>query len=90
LFNLLGTLRGHETRLYDLRGKNDLTERDLAMEMLAFINSVKSEQELKDISYRSLRTRVNNFNETRSWPTGPQPFGFDKACHAAGGTLLWV
>jgi len=90
LFNLLGTLRDHQTRLYDLRDKKDLTERDLATEMLAFINSVKSEQELKDISYRSLRTRVNNFKETGSWPTGPQPFGYAKACRAADGTLLWV
>ena len=58
--------------------------------MLAFINSVKSEQELKDISYRSLLTRVNNFKDTGSWPTGPQPFGYGKACHETDDTLLWV
>jgi hypothetical protein len=90
LFTLLGILRAHDTCLYDLRAKKDLTERDLATEMLAFVNSIKSEKELQDISYRSLRTRVNNFKERASWPTGTHPFGYGKACYAADGALLWI
>lgn len=90
LFTLLGILRECGTRLYDLRAKKDLTERDLATEMLAFVNSIKSEKELQDISYRSLRTRVNNFKDSGSWPTGTHPFGYGKACYAADGRLLWV
>jgi hypothetical protein len=89
LFSLLGILRDHGTKLFDLRGKKDLTERDFATELLAFVGSVKSEKELQDISYRSLRTRVQQFMETGSWPTGTHPFGFGKACWAPDGTLKW-
>jgi len=91
LFTLLGTLREHDTRLYDLRADRDLTEKDLATELLMFVGSVKSEQELKDIAYRSLRSRVGNFLRTGSWPTGTHPFGYAKACYGPdGGTLKWV
>jgi DNA invertase Pin-like site-specific DNA recombinase len=90
LFSLLGTLREHDTRLYDLRAGKDLTEKDLATEMLAFVNSIKSEKELQDIAFRSLRTRVNNFRDTGSWPTGSHPYGYGKECRAADGKLLWV
>src|SRR5262245_33700577 len=34
LFNLLSTLRQHNTRLFDLRSRKDLTEKDFATEML--------------------------------------------------------
>jgi hypothetical protein len=68
LYSLLGILRTHDTQLYDLRASKDLTERDLATEMLTFFNSVKSEKELQDIAYRSLRTRVNRFRETGGVP----------------------
>lgn len=89
LFQLLGILRDHETRLYDLRAKRDVAEKDLSSELLAIVNSIKSEKELQDISYRSLRTRVNNFKESGSWPTGTHPFGYGKACFSADGKLLW-
>jgi hypothetical protein len=90
LFSLLGTLRQHGTRLYDLRAGKDLTEKDLATELLAFVGSIKSEKELQDISYRSLRTRVANFKDTGSWPTGTHPYGYGKECRTDGGRLLWV
>ena len=88
LFSLLGILREHNTRLFDLRDDKDLTERDLATELLAFVGSIKSEKELQDISYRSLRTRVNNFLDTGSWPTGTHPYGYGKACYAPDGKKL--
>jgi hypothetical protein len=90
LFSLLKTLRDHSTKLYDLRAGKDLTEKDIANELLAIVNSIKSEKELQDISYRSLRTRVNNFKETGSWPTGPHPFGYGKECLTREGKSLWV
>lgn len=90
LFTLLGVLRSHDTRLYDLRAKRDLTDRDISTELLAIVNSIKSEKELQDIAWRSLRTRVNNFKDRASWPTGPHPFGYGKACNGADGRLLWV
>jgi hypothetical protein len=89
LFTLLGTLRGHGTRLYDLRAGKDLTEKDVATELLAFVNSVKSEKELQDIAYRSLRTRVNNFKDTGSWPTGTHPYGYGKRCYSPDRRVLW-
>jgi predicted site-specific integrase-resolvase len=89
LFQLIGILREHNTRLFDLRAKRDVAEKDLTSELLAIVNSIKSEKELQDISYRSLRTRVSNFNENQSWPTGTHPFGYGKACRAEG-KLLWV
>lgn len=90
LFSLLGILRDHGTRLYDLRAGKDLTEKDLATELLAFVGSIKSEKELQDISYRSLRSRVNNFKESGSWPTGTHPYGYGKACYGPEGGLRWV
>jgi hypothetical protein len=57
---------------------------------LAFVGSIKSENELQDISYRSIRTRVNNFKDSGSWPTGSHPFGYGKACYSSDGRLLWV
>src|SRR5262249_38690467 len=42
LFALLGTLRQHNTRLYDLRDRKDLTENDFATELLAVLASFKS------------------------------------------------
>src|SRR5262249_8097125 len=51
--------------------------------------SFKSEQELKDIAYQSLRTRVNNFLANGSWPTGTHPYGYGKRCYSADGRLLW-
>ena len=44
LFSLLGTLRDHGTKLFDLRDKKDLAERDFATELLAFVGSVKSRE----------------------------------------------
>lgn len=90
LFHLLYILEQHGTRLFDLRAKKDLTEGDFATEMLTIVGSLKSEKELQDISYRSLRTRVNNFRDSGSWPTGTHPFGYGKACYAPDGRLLWV
>lgn len=89
LFSLIGLLRDHNTRLYDLRGKKDLTNNDFGTEMSAVMASYKSENELTDLSYRSLRTRVNNFTNTGTWPTGTHPFGFGKACYTEGGILRW-
>jgi len=90
LFNLLGILRTHNTRLFDLRDRKDLTEQDFATEMLAVLGSFKSEKELKDIAYRSLRTRVANFQDTGTWPTGTHPYGYGKACYSSDSRLKWV
>ena len=76
--------------MFDLRAKKDLTESDFATEMLTIVGSLKSEKELQDISYRSLRSRVNNFRDKRSWPTGTHPFGYGKVCFSPVGRLLWV
>jgi hypothetical protein len=44
LFSLLGILREHGTRLFDLRAGKDLTEKDLATELLAFVGSIKKRE----------------------------------------------
>lgn len=89
LFSLLHMLREHDTRLFDLRAGKDIAEKDLASEMMAFINSIKSEKELQDLSYRSLRTRISNFKERATWPNGTHPFGYGKQCVSPEGILLW-
>lgn len=89
LFTLIGTFRQHGTRLFDLRAGMDITLDDIATEVMAFVASLKSSQELKDTSYRSLRSRVNNFLATGSWPTGPAPFGYGKRCVSEDGRTLW-
>jgi DNA invertase Pin-like site-specific DNA recombinase len=89
-YELLTILRESGTALIDLRENKDLTTQDFSTELLAFIKSIKSELELKDLSYRSLRTRVNKFKDESSWPGGVQPFGYDKANHDSQRVLLWV
>jgi DNA invertase Pin-like site-specific DNA recombinase len=89
LFTLLGLLAAHGTALYDLREKVDLTGKDDATQIRAFLGGLKSKKEREDLSYRSLRSRVNNFLATGSWPTGPHPYGYGKRCYAPDGTLLW-
>ncbi|MEX2310141.1 MAG: recombinase family protein [Pirellulales bacterium] len=89
-FAMVKTLRDHRTRLYDLRGKMDLTQKDDATLMQAFINALKSSKERRDLSYRVMRKRVEFFTDSGSWPSGVQPFGFGKRCYEADGkTLLW-
>jgi DNA invertase Pin-like site-specific DNA recombinase len=89
-FRLIGDLRDHGTALFDLRAKRDLTKDDMTTQLLGVVNSLKSEQELKDIAYQSLRTRVNNFKSTGTWPTGPHPFAYGKACYDSDRKLKWV
>jgi predicted site-specific integrase-resolvase len=89
LFTLLNFFAECGTRLYDLRDGVDLAENDDATEIRAFLGGLKSKKERKDISYRSLRTRVQNFSTSGSWPTGTHPFGYGKACYSADGRLLW-
>jgi hypothetical protein len=89
LYSLLGTLREHGTKLFDLKAGKDLTEKDISTELLAFVNSIKSQKELEDVAYRSLRTRVNLFRDTGSWPTGTHPYGYGKRCLSSEGKLLW-
>jgi hypothetical protein len=90
LFALFGTLRDHGTRLFDLKAGKDLTEKDLTTKVIAFINSIKSQKELEDLAYRSLRSRVERFQATGSWPTGTHPYGYGKACYSEAGALKWV
>ncbi len=88
-FSILGILRQHDTQLIDLRENKDITLSDFTTELLAFIGSCKSEKELQDISYRSLRSRVSQFSQTGSWPTGTHPYGYAKACYSPEGKLKW-
>jgi DNA invertase Pin-like site-specific DNA recombinase len=89
LFTLLGVMAEHGTRLYDLRDKVDLTAGDDSSQIRAFLGGLKSKKEREDLAYRSLRSRVNNFKDTGSWPTGPHPYGYGKKCYSADGKLLW-
>lgn len=90
LFTLLGTLSEHGTRLFDLRDKTDLTGRDDTTQIRAFLGGLKSKKERQDLAFRSLRTRVNNFKDNGSWPTGTHPFGYGKRCLSPDGNDLWV
>lgn len=89
LFTLLGLLADHDTQLFDLREKTDLTSKDDTTQIKAFLGGLKSKKERKDLAYRSMRTKVNNFKSCGSWPTGTHPFGFGKACYSSDGRLLW-
>jgi hypothetical protein len=93
LFTLLGVLRAHGTRLFDLTNKADLTGKDDATQIRAFLGGLKSQKEREDQAQRSLRSRVQNFQRTGSWPNGPEPYGYGKRCYSAapedGGKLLW-
>lgn len=84
-------LRKHGSQLYDLRRKKVLSGNDLPSKIQALIDVEASKEELRNISNRTLRTKVDNLKELKAWPSGKQPFGFAKACYEnATGKLLWV
>jgi len=80
--------RDHGTRLFDLKLGKDLTDGDVAVQLLAHVNGIKSEKELQDLSYRSIRTRVELFQDLATWQ-GVQPFGYGKRFYDKDGKLLW-
>lgn len=90
LFHFLHTIKEAGSRLFDLAGNRDLTSDELGDGVVTYVTSLKSDLELKELSYNSLRSRVNKFKEDDSWPGGVQPFGYDKACYNPDKTLLWV
>jgi hypothetical protein len=90
LFTLLGKLATHGTALFDLRDGIDLTCKDDATTLKAFLGGLKSRRERIDLAYRTIRSRVNNFLDSGSWPTGTHPFGYGKANYDPEGRLLWV
>jgi hypothetical protein len=88
---LLGVLSAHQTSLFDLKEGMDLTGKDDTTQIKTFLGGLKSKKEREDLAYRSMRTKVANFKQSKSWPCGVHPFGFGKACYAADGkTLLWI
>jgi len=90
LFKYIAKFREHKCQLFDLRYGRNLAADDVFSEIMAVVNSHASKQELKDIAFRPLRSKVNNFKMRGSWPTGTQPFGFGKRCYDIDGkTLLW-
>lgn len=90
LFTMITLLRTHETHLYDLRERLDLTKKDETTLMRTFIGGIKSSKERQDTAFRALRTKIDLFSNLQSWPTGSQPFGFGKRCYESDGkTLLW-
>jgi hypothetical protein len=89
-FAMIKLLRSHRTRLFDLREKMDLTQKDDRTLMMIFMAAMKSSKERKDIGFRTTRKKVPLFMETGSWPSGKHPFGFGKRCYDSDGkTLLW-
>lgn len=89
LFTLLGILCDHGTVLFDLQNNKDISANDFVTELLAFLDSYKSEKELQDIASRSLRARLSLF-DVGAWVAGSYPFGYGKRCFSADGkTLLW-
>ena len=87
-FAFLELLIEHDTHLFDLTKDRELTDEGIASELLSFIGVHASKEELEKTAHRSLRSRVNNFNDRGSWPTGSHPFGFGKECYD-GDKLLW-
>jgi DNA invertase Pin-like site-specific DNA recombinase len=90
LFTVLNTLQKHGTKLIDLTEEMDLTSDDLINEIRTFLASQKSQEELRAIGRRSLRSRVNSFKEHGNWCNGNAPFGYGKALtRADNGRLRW-
>lgn len=89
-FVLIRRLREHRTKLICLREDFDLTSTDDIDELRAFIGGMKSKRERSDLAYRVMRTKVNSFLASGSWPSGVHPFGFGKVCYAVDGkTVKW-
>ena len=88
-FSFVSTLRKCGTKLIDLTEDTELTDDDFITELKALLNSHNSKDQLRKPARQSIRSRVNDFKRTGSWPTGPHPFGYGKACYAPDGRLKW-
>ncbi|MBA3482131.1 MAG: recombinase family protein, partial [Pirellulales bacterium] len=88
-FTLRDTLIEHGTKLYDLTNQRELTDDNIAADLMSFLGVHQSKEELEKIAQRSLRSRVQGFIANGSWPNGTHPFGFGKRCTDTGGSLLW-
>jgi hypothetical protein len=90
LIPLLGTLVDHDTRLYDLTAKRELTDTDLPTTIINVVGMFASVEERENKGRDSLRGRVDLFKTSGTWPTGRSPFGYGKQLWSAdGGTIQW-
>lgn len=86
----LNSVRKYGTKLYDLVEDRDLTVQDLVSDILNTVQVYESRNELRKISYRTLRTKVDNLEARGQWPSGAAPYGYGKACYSQDGKLLWA
>lgn len=89
LYAIIGTLQDHGTKLVELETGKDLTDEDIATDLTNVIGAHTNKAHLDATAYQGLRSKVQHFMDTGSWPSGPQPFGYGKACHSASGVLKW-
>ena len=89
-YRLIEVFRDHETNLIDLSTGRDLTDGDVATEVVNTLNTFTNRETLAGIAQQSLRSKISHFQATGSWPTGPHPFGYGKACYRPDGSLKWV
>lgn len=87
-FGSLQPLREHGTALWELDGRKDLTADDIGTEVVGIVGAHANRKQLEDTATFSLRTRVDNFTTTASWPTGCHPFGYGKT-YFVDGQLRW-
>jgi hypothetical protein len=66
-----------------------LTDDDLPTNIMGVVNVYGQGEELKNIARRSLRTRVELFQDLATWPTGTHPYGYGKRLYDTDGKLLW-
>jgi DNA invertase Pin-like site-specific DNA recombinase len=90
LFGWLSTLAENGVKLFDLKDRRELTSSDMATELNVYINSLKSEKELEDLAFNSMRAKVGKLERLGAWVGGRPPFGYDKVCISVdGGEQLW-
>ncbi|MBM4068233.1 MAG: hypothetical protein FJ271_04730 [Planctomycetes bacterium] len=90
LFGWLSILAENGVNLFDLKDKRELTSSDMATELNVYINSLKSEKELEELAFNSMRAKVGKLDRLGAWVGGRPPFGYDKVCLSVdGGEQLW-
>ncbi|WP_425399563.1 recombinase family protein [Aeoliella sp.] len=87
-FGVIGILRDHDTELWDLDERKELTSDDIGTEITGLVGAHTNKKQLEDTATFATRTKVDNFKTVGSWPTGCHPFGYGKV-YFVNAQLRW-
>lgn len=88
-FQRIEHLKSHGVKLFSLTDDRELTRKGFESEIRNFLGAHASKTKLVGEADQSLRSRISNLQQRKSWPCGAAPYGYGKEC-LSNGKRLWV